>query len=305
MSRVERISDRLPRFYKHWKSDSLIFTLLQAVGKQLDDADLRIIDLIKTRWVDTAEGDALEKLGTLVGAKRLSEENDRRFRQRLKRAVNEYKGGGTVSAILESTRDVVFSAESGDIQIVENPRVETSAEFMVKAGDSWMLGSNSITDEQPVSLSLTVEGEGSVENPQITNMATGELIALKGQLKNGEELTIKDGKADIDGKEVTENVSPLKVPRLLRKESNWRYSEAILERIAVFDTAKFDEHTFAVDVPTVTIRFDWLRSQPATFHVEIKSEALSKSNVTESYVESVLNSMKASGVKAKIEVTER
>ena len=305
MSRVERISNRLPRFYKHWKPDSLIFTLLQAVGKQLDDADLRIIDLIKTRWVDTADGDALEKLGTLVGAKRLSEENDSRFRQRLKRAVNEYKGGGTVSAILGSTRAVVFSAESGDIQIIENPRVETSAEFMVKAGDSWMLGSNSITDEQPVGLSLTVEGEGSVENPQITNMATGELITLKGQLKNGEQLTIKDGKADIDGKEVTENVSPLKVPTLLRKKSNWRYSEAILERIAVFDTAKFDEHTFAVEVPTVTMRFDWLRSQPATFHVEIKSEALSKSNVTESYVETVLNSMKASGVKATIEVTER
>jgi hypothetical protein len=175
----------------------------------------------------------------------------------------------------------------------------------VKAGDSWTLGSHSVTDEAPVGLSLTVEGEGSVENPQVTNVETGEFIGLKGQLNSGEQLIVKDDKAYVGENDVTEKVTATKAPTLLRNESNWRYSEAILERIAVFDTAKFDEHTFAVEVPTVAIRFDWLRSQPATFLIGIKAKALRESGVTQSYLEAVVDSMKASGVKATIEVSGR
>jgi len=35
--------------------------------------------------------------------------------------------------------------------------------------------------------------------------------------------------------------------------------------IGVFDTGKFDEHTFMIGIPTVKVRFDWVRSQPSTF----------------------------------------
>jgi hypothetical protein len=302
MSRTQRIGNRLQRFYKHWQKDSLIFSLLHSVSKQIDEIDEEITALMKAHWVDTAKEAELSKLGILVGAERLPEENDAHFRVRLKNAVNEYKGGGTVSAILESVRALLGAKSDGDIQIVENPRVEASAEFIVQAGDTWTLGSNSIVDEQPSSLIIVVEGRGQVDNPQVTNMSTGEFIAFKGKLKSGEQLVIKDDKAYIDEKEVTENVSPQKMPRLLRKGSNWKYSEALLERIAVFDTAKFDEHTFAVEVPTVKIRFDWIRSQPATFVVKIKSNALGESGLTESYVERVKNSMKATGVNGIIEV---
>jgi hypothetical protein len=70
----------------------------------------------------------------------------------------------------------------------------------------------------------------------------------------------------------------------------------------VFDTAKFDEHTFAIGVPTVRIRFDWTRLQPATFLVQIKSKALRDSGLSESYLEKAVNSMKAAGVNAIIKV---
>lgn len=304
MDRVQRISTKLPRFYKHWQKNSLIFSLLKGVSKQMDEVEEEITDLMKAHWVDTSKGDELDKIGVLVGSTRIPGEKDKHFRARLKRAVNEYKGGGTVSAILEAVKALIGAKSEEDVEIAENPRVKASAEFTVIAGDTWTLGSNSIVDEQP-SLSLTVEEKGKVSNPQIVNMDTGESMTFKGKLKSGEQLVIKKNKASIDGRDVTANISPNKTPLLLRKGSTWQYSEALLERIGVFDTAKFDEHTFAVGVPTVRIRFDWMKNQPATFIVQIKSKALRESGLTESYVEKAVNSMKAAGVEAIIKVLER
>lgn len=301
MSKIERVGDRLPRFYKNWQKNSLIFSLLQAVGKQMDRAEEETSNLMKAHWVGTAQGDELGRLGVLVGSKRILEEDDTRYRARLKRAVNEYKGGGTVSAILENIKELMEAKRDEDIEIVENPPIKDTAEFLVIASDTWTLGSSSIGDEEP-SLTLTVEGEGEVSNPEIINTDTGESIALKGKLKSGERLTIKKNKVFIDEQDVTENISTQKPPLLLRKGSTWKYSEALLERIGVFDTAKFDEHTFAVGVPTVKICFEWTRRQPATFLVQIRSKALRESGLTESYLEKAVNSMKAAGVNAIIKV---
>jgi len=300
MSRVQKIGDRFPRFYKNWQKDSLIFSLVNAVGKQMDNAEAEIVDVMKAHWVDTAKGDELDKLGVLVGSKRIPEEDDGHFRARLKRAVNEYKGGGTVSAILDVIRALV-GAKSEDVEIVENPPAKASAEFEVITGDTWALGSNSIADEQP-SLTLTVEERGQVSNPEIMNMDTGQSITFKGKIKSGEQLVIKKNKALLDEEDVSDSVSPQTPPLLLRKGSTWKYSESLLERIGVFDTAKFDEHTFAVGVPTVKIRFDWTRSQPATFLVQIRSKALRESGITEEYVEKAVNSIKAAGVNAIIKI---
>jgi hypothetical protein len=301
MNKVQRMGERLPRFYKHWQKDSLISSFFRAMGIQLDKVEEEITDLMKAHWVDTAKGDELDKLGIIVKSRRIAEENDAYFRTRLKRAVNEYKGGGTLSTILEAVKALIGAKSEKDIKIVENPPVDTYAEFLVIAGDTWILGSNSIADEQP-KLTLTVEGEGQVSNPQIMNTDTGESITFKGKLKSGEQLVIEENKASLDEKDVTADVFPPKPLRLPRKGSTWKYSEALLEQIGVFDTARFDEHTFAVGVPTVRIRFDWVRYQPATFLVEIESKALGESGVTESYVKGVLDSMKGAGVNAIIQV---
>jgi hypothetical protein len=94
------------------------------------------------------------------------------------------------------------------------------------------------------------------------------------------------------------------VPNLLRKGSVWKYSEALLEKIGVFDTAIFDEHTFAVGVPTVRLHFEWTRRQPATFMIKIKSETLMKNGITESNLQKTVDSLKAAGVNAIIKVME-
>ena len=302
MDRDERICDRLPRFYKHWEKNSLIFTLLKAVIKQLDESEERITDLMKAHWVDTAVGDEMDKLGDLLGLSRLAEENDSSYRARLKRAVAEYEGGGTVSTILEAVKALIRAQSEEDVKIVENPPTSAFADFTVRAGDTWTLGSNSITDAQP-SLTLTVEETGGVSKPQIMNIDTGESITYKGKLKSGQKLVINKKKALIDEEDVSQRIVPQKIPQLLRRGSTWRYSESLEKLVGVFDTAKFDEHMFAVKVPAVKIRFDWIRLQPATFEVRIKSKALRGSGYSVPYLEKVVNSMKAAGVNAIINVS--
>jgi len=287
--------------YRSWEKESLLSVLLQSISKQFDKAEEGINDLMKAHWIDTAEGDELDKLSLLFGAKRIRGEDDSHLRAHLKRAVDEYKGGGTVPVILEEFKGKF--KDDKDFQIIENPLDETSAEFLVIANDTWFLGSKSIQDEE-ATLSLTVEGEGQVSNPIVTNVDTGESISFKGQLKKGEQLVVKKDRAWVDEKDGTENVSPHDQLRLLRKGSNWKYSEALLELIGVFDGGKFDENTFAVGVPTVRVRFDWTRRQPATFMVQVKSQTLIANGLTKSHLEKTANYLKAAGVNAIINVTE-
>jgi hypothetical protein len=302
MSTAERINERFPRFYRNWDKGSIIALLLQSISEQLDEAESGITNLMQAHWIDTAHAEDLEKIGALVESKRIPEESDEHFRTRLKRAVDEFKGGGTVSVILGQISQLI-NAKSKEVEIIENPLVEDSAEFSVIANDSWTLGSNSIEGELPT-ISLTVEDKGEVSNPQITNIDTGQVITFEGKLKTGEQLVIKQGSALIDQQDVTENLSSKEIPELPRKLSTWKYSEALLERIGVFDSAVFDEHTFAVGVPTVRVRFEWTKRRPATFVVQIKERALRDSGISESYLEEAVKSMKAAGVNAIIKVME-
>jgi hypothetical protein len=301
MSRLERIGDRFPRLYRTWEKESLLYVLLRAISNQLDKTESGVVDIMKAHWIDTAEGDELDKFSLLFRTKRLSEEDDAHLRTHLKRAVDEYKGGGTFSVIMEEFK-TTFKGEK-DLQIIENPPSESFAEFLVIANDTWFVGSNSIKNEEAI-LSLTVEGEGQVSNPIVTNVDTGESITFNGQLKKGEKLVIEKNHAMLNEKDATQSVKTNKAPLLLRKGSHWKYSEALLELIGVFDGGKFDENTFAMGVPTVRVRFDWTRQQPATFMVQVKSKALAESGLTLSNLEKTANYLKAAGVNAIIKVTE-
>jgi hypothetical protein len=303
MSRIERINDRFPRFYRKWEEGSLISILLQSIGLQLNETEERITDLMQAHWVDTAQGEELDKLGSLVGARRMPRENDKHLRAFLRRAVDEYKGGGTVSVIREGFKELIGTKNKEDIEIVENPLVEDFEEVVVIANDTWVLGSGSIKDEQS-NLTLLVEGEGEVSNPQITNIDTEQSISYKGKLKSGEQLIIKQSRALLGDKDVTGDMIPPEAPLLLRKGSTWKYSESLSERIGVFDSGKFDEHTFAVGVPTVRVRFEWTKQVPATFVVQVKKNALMTSGLNESTLKKAANAFRAAGISVIIKVKE-
>jgi hypothetical protein len=302
MDRVKRISNRFPRFYKLWEEESQIFNFIRATNKQLDESEEKITDLMKAHWVDTAVGDELDWIGVPFGLTRFLGEDDSSYRIRLKRVVNEYMGGGTVSAIREAVRALVNAKRDEDVKIVENPPASGSAEFTVSTGDTWTLGSNSIRDEKP-SLTLSVEEGGGVRNPRITNLDTDESIGYKGTLKSGQKLVMGEKEKSIEGVDASKKLSSKDVPRLPRKIATWKYNESLQKLIGVFDEAKFDEHTFAVGVPSVKVRFDWGRLQPATFEVQIKSKTIDSGGISETYLEKILNQMKAAGVKALIKIS--
>ncbi len=302
MSRTERISGRLPRFYRNWDRTSLVSAFIESVCEQLDEAEQGITKLLEAHWVSTANGKDLDKIGSLVRASRMSQEGDERFRGRLKSTVDEYKGGGTVSVILDEMRRLV-GAKPGEVEIEENPESEVAADFGVVANSTWTLGSSSIEDEQ-TRLFLVVEEEGEVINPQIINMDTGQSVTYEGILKTGEQLFIGQNKVLLNEKNVAEKVKMHGPLRLLRRGSVWKYSESLLEKIGMFDTGKFDDQIFAVDIPTVRVRFEWKRREPAAFLVKIKAEALFRSGLVESDVEKMLNSRKAVGIKGIVKVME-
>jgi hypothetical protein len=301
MNKAERITDRLPRFYKAWDKDSLMFSLISACSSQLDQAEGEVVSLMRAHWVDSAQGTDLDRLGAIVGSKRMSAEGDGRYRARLKRAVTEYEGGGTVPAILEAVRSLIGAMDPADVKIIENPPTPMSADFRVTAGATWKASSQSVAEAMPT-ITLMVEEGGEVSDPIISNLDTTESLKYSGIMKSGQKLVLSPDGAELDGKGVKSKISKEGGFRLLRTGSTWKYSESLSAMLGVFDSSKFDEHTFTTGIPFVTIRFEWTSLLPAAFEVQIRSKALQRSRITVKDIESFVASMKASGVKSTVRI---
>ncbi|MFC1803895.1 hypothetical protein ACFL0D_08035 [Thermoproteota archaeon] len=303
MKRTNSIIDRLPFFYRSWDRNSLIFNLLFALGNRLDEAEKEVTDILRSHWVDTSFGNNLDKLGAMYGYKRKQKESDTEYRNRLKQAVIEFKGGGTINALMTSVKMTLGLSIDYPLELVENPPVEVQREFDVNPGDTWTFSSESVLDAAP-SIELTIESESEkITNPSITNLETNETITYKGSILKGQKLVIEDGKGMLDKKSVKGKLSTTKVPKLLRKQHKWKYEEPISEEIGVFDAAIFDESKFAIDVPTVKLSYNWVSYPPATFEIRIPQEAIAGKNDL-SLVEDAVNTIKANGVRAIINIVK-
>lgn len=301
MKRTKRILDRFPSFYKTWDENSRIFKIISAVGKRLEEVDKDTNIILRSHWVDTAFGNDIDKLGAIFNLKRRVGEEDSEYRNRLKRAIMDFKGGGTVSAILSSVRMALGLPNNYPIELVENPPITLEKTLEVRTGDTWFMSSNSVVDAVP-SITITTEmADMTITNPTILNVDTGEKVSFSGEVRTGEELKIEDGKATLNGVDVTERLKAASFPRLLRKGSIWKYSERVEEAIGRFDISSFDESIFAVGIPTVKIIFRWVAYQPATFEIKIPKEAISGKNDL-SILKEVIYAIKAAGVKAIIKV---
>lgn len=300
MSKTERILKRLPSFYKAWDRRSLLYSILSSIGKRLEEADKDLDAVLRSHWVDTAVGRDLDKLGALFNIERRPGEPDTRFRSRLKRAIQEFKGGGTVKAILTSIRALLEAPEEAPIRIVENPPREEVEEVHVRSGDTWVMSSRSVVDAYPA-ITLTVESPNSqVTNPTITNVDTGEEVRFNGVLRSGDELVVSNGRALLNGVDVTDKLSTTTI-RLLRRTCRWSYSEVMREEMGVFDRARFDESIFAIDIPQVKVVFKWTSLTPAAFELHVPRELLGGEGDLE-VLEATLSSIKAAGVKAEVKV---
>jgi len=302
MSGTQRIVERFPSFYKSWDRTSLIFRMVSALGKRLDEAEKELVAILRAHWVDTAVRSDLDSLGVSYNMKRRPNESDSDYRDRLKRAIVEFKGGGTVSAVLTSVRTVLGLPEEHRLKLIENPPKRMNKELEVKTGETWRLSSNSVLDAIP-SITIDVKAEDSkITNPTVINMDTNESITFKGVIQSGKQLSIKDGKAVLDGVNVTKKLSTTTMPKLLRKESTWRYTELIERELGVFDTARFDSSVFEVGIPAALVGFKWTAYQPATFEIQIPRDVISESGL--SLVQEVVDSIKAVGVNAIVKLTK-
>jgi len=302
MSRTKEIINKFPSFYNSWDKESTIFKVVSTFGTQLDEAEKDIDVILRSKWVDTAKRKDLEMLGAIYNINRRANEPDKDYRNRLKTAIQGFKGGGTISAIRTSLRIMLGLDPKYPLKIIENPPRKVREDIKVKSGEAWEMSSKSIQDAENVSIEIDVEEGNSIKDPTIINMETDESITFNGNILAEKKLLIKDNSAVLGGKDMTDKLSRKTIPVIPRKKTELRYMESLESKIGIFDSARFDKHVFAVDISTVSIIFDWRAYQPATFEVHIPREIMQERGVSEENIRDVVNSVKATGVNAIIKL---
>ncbi|MDP9409659.1 MAG: hypothetical protein M3P70_04010, partial [Actinomycetota bacterium] len=88
--KTKALLDALPDAYAIDDAESLLYKLLDAFGAELMVADEKVKRLLKSHWVNYADGPALDGLAAVYGVRRrtlrdgLTRESDDAFRTRLK-----------------------------------------------------------------------------------------------------------------------------------------------------------------------------------------------------------------------------
>jgi hypothetical protein len=301
---VDRIIDRLPGFYGAREKDSLLYRLINSFAKAISEQHKDIFSIMKSHWVDTAYGIDLDLLASIYSLKRKPRENDDDFRVRIRSAITDFRGGGTVEAVKTAlARYLIISKD--DIILVENPPVPMIVEKQARSRDKWLINSLSINDEE-AAIIITIE-DGEAREPTMIDTENNFSLKYNGTIKAGQKLVIHDGKADLDGVDVTANVvveRPNRIPTILRKGSNWLYRETLSDTLGRFNEAKFNENVFYKEVPPTKIRFEWTANMVAAFEVKVPSGALERNNISKENLENLVNDIKAAGVKTFVTIAE-
>ena len=257
---------------------------------------------MRGHWVDTAKGLDLDRLGAIFAIARQASELDPRYRRRIKRALQEFKGGGTIEAVRRALGALITPYANG-FELVEFPPTPIAFEIEVSSGDTWKASSLGIGSVSP-EITITVQSKGAqVREPRITNKTTGQSVSYKGVLKAGQELVI-DGTGRVDSADVTDQLTAKTTPPIPRSESEWQYTEFLHGKIGVFDSGAFDEVFFATPLPKVKVRFNWVTRKTSTVEVRIPRSVLEKTGIKEEEILRTLNAIKASGIDMRVKITD-
>jgi hypothetical protein len=110
--KTDKLVELFPEAYAADDPSSLLHKLLDTFGAELMVADENVKQLLKSHWVDYANGGALDGLGAIFGVSRRllrsgQLEDDEAFRRRLKSIVPLFTGGGTRRAVLGAVRSAL------------------------------------------------------------------------------------------------------------------------------------------------------------------------------------------------------
>lgn len=301
MGGFDRISGRLPHFYTSWDPGSSVAGFLAAEGRRSDECGKELVAIMRAHWVDTAHGGDLDRIGAVFSLKRRENEPDKEYRNRLKTAIISYSGGGTIHAIRMLVKIALKLPQDEPVTIVENPPVMQKRSWKTSAGREWDVNPQSVKASVPA-VTLSVETEKArVTNPTLTNVTTGESITFSGDLITGDVLDIRDGKATLNKKNCTDRLSTATVPWLPRKKSRWQYMESIGANVGTFDSGRFDQSVFVIDVIT-SVTFEWQAHVPAQFELRLPGELLIRAGIRIDTLQDLVDSVKACGVKGVLKV---
>jgi hypothetical protein len=297
--KTDKLVDLFPDVFAARDTTSLLYKLLDAVGAELMGADESIKRLLKSHWIDYAEGAALDGLGAIfrVERRRLPDgtpEPDGAFRLRLKSVVSLFTGGGTREAVLGAVRSAlglpfhlsqlrgVPAALLQDLEklIILEEFSRNPERFFDAITDPSEAGQLSI-DIPVVSVFETqpniqwIFTQGSGRRLELARLDSGEGIRSRDSLvvPLGVELRLS---ADANGELIAflgttdvadqftnlDATTPALMPTVPRFASTWQFRALS----GLFDTSTFDESdTF--DVPRFSVEMTWRSFTPLTFDV--------------------------------------
>jgi len=336
----DRIINRIPQFYKSWDKESILFSFIDSFAHELRKQKKDLINIKRTHWIDTSYGKNLDLLAKIYKLYRKQEESDEDFRNRIKRFLFEFTGGGTKKSILAQSVAYLNLKEESEMPIlIENPLRIKKVKMTVQNGDRISIQSESIDDED-FFLELLLEEEGfEIVDPTIYDQDNNSSIKFHGTLKSGEKLRISTKEKSVShinndlGIDNVNNDSSsssssssnsifnnksnnnsnnnnnstfiddkMKIPR---KKSTWIFKENTTPKLGRFDEALFDEYFYEVYVPKCSLNIEWKAEFLSSFELQLESKSFERSGVSIENFSDLVNSIKAAGVKAFIEIINK
>lgn len=156
-----------------------LYSLLKILASENKRIDLELDRVYDDRFLATASGQSLEKMGDLVGIDRKTKEQDKKLRKRI-RAAFAASASDTTYESFASAALSILDADSGAIEIKTPP--ETPAKIVRLNVDGSVLEENPLTeDELSVILSAALSIDAKLEITETGTFAfDGDDASLEG-----------------------------------------------------------------------------------------------------------------------------
>jgi hypothetical protein len=300
VQRTQRVAERLPEFYRSWDREAVLYRLIDAFARSLNEQQQDIFRIARTHWVETAYNSDLDAIGAAFDLPRGAAESDGDYRARVKSGVQRFRGGGTRESVV-ALMAALLRVRRDEIELNENPSVRLSATRYAEGDAEWSLGSMSVEDAAP-RLEVWVEANGErIVDPTLGVREIGAAVRFRGTIAKGQRLVIERERAELDGQDVSNHLERTGGPvLLLRSGSTWSFHQALSSLVGTFDHSIFDGSVFQRSVPRVGVRFEWTSRQPSSFELVLPRRALERGGYSLMTVEDALSIIRAQGVRATV-----
>ncbi|HET7269944.1 MAG TPA: hypothetical protein VFI90_02545 [Rubrobacter sp.] len=288
-------------------AESLLYKLLDAFGAELMTADEKLKRLLKSHWVNYADGPALEGLAAVFGVRRrllrdgVTPESDEAFRTRLKAVVPTFAGGGTRQAVLGAVRSAFgLPYDLRDLNLPDGldalrddiERLIILEEFSPKA--ETLVGDDVAEIDDASQLTLVVDiptvrevrprirwtcrdNEGRQRmSVELVGTTEGIKTTRDGLVVPANETLVLSADAEglLNARLAGEDVSRFFVnlddsaPAIMPEVPRTRSEWRFRAQSGAFDTSKFDSGEI-YDLPEYAVEMSWWRYEPLTFDVRV------------------------------------